>query len=202
MHSIIDASKLLNINCDSKPMGHNCGMLLNINIIDYIINQIKKHNKKSIIIHPSPSGYLLDTHLVKQLFKFNHFIFICSRYEGIDARVISKFNVFEISIGDYILFDGDTSAMVIYNSIIRDRLVKSKAKNNESFNNYLLEYDQFTHPIIYHEQIIPGILKSGNHAKINKWQKINSIQKTIIKRKDLYKKYIKEHFNNSKNDED
>lgn len=197
-HSILDISKSLNINCDTKPMGHNCGMLLSVNIIDNILNKIKIHNKKTIIIHPSPSGYLLNNYLVKQLYKFDHFIFICSRYEGIDSRIISKFNIFEISIGDYILFDGDTSSIVLYNAIIRDRIVKEKAKNNESLNNNLLEYDQFTHPVIYNEYIIPKVLRSGNHKQINNWQKINSIHKTIEKREDLYKIYISKYLNEKK----
>lgn len=196
MHSIIEAGKIINNSCDSKPMGHNCGMLLNTRVTDYIISNIKRHNKKTIIIHPSPSGYLLNTHIVKQLDKFNHFVFICSRYEGIDARIINKFNVFEISIGDYILFDGDTSAIVIYNSIVRDKVVKKKAKRNESFNCCLLEYDQFTHPVMYDKYLIPKVIRSGHHKDIEKWQKINSVQKTITKREDLYTEYIKQNFNN------
>lgn len=178
-------------------MGHNVGMLLNINIMNNIITNINGFkNKKTIIIHPSPSGYLLNTHLVSQLNKFNNFIFVCSRYEGIDARIVRKFNIFEISIGDYILFDGDTAAIVIYNAIIRDIFVKYKAKFNESFNENLLEYDQFTHPVLYEEYIIPPVIRSGHHKEINKWQRINSIQKTITKREDMYKRYINKYYDN------
>jgi tRNA (guanine37-N1)-methyltransferase len=117
-------------------------------------------------------------------------IFLCSRYEGMDARIIQQFNIFEISIGDYILFDGDTSAITIYNAIIRDKMVKKTAKLNESFDNFLLEHDQFTHPKIYLNHLVPEELYGGNHKNILNWQLYNSIKKTLCKRPDLYRMYI------------
>lgn len=175
---------------DSKPFGGGNGCILRYNFIYDLLMHVYGNNLP-FIIHPSPSGYLLDQKKINELSSLENICFINSRYEGIDARVIESFNVFEISIGDYILYDGDTASLVILNSIIRNRFIKPKAKICESYSNNLLEHDQYTKPYSYQLKTVPDILLSGNHEKIESWKLQNSISKTKLKRPDIYVKYNK-----------
>ena len=177
---------------DSKPLGGGQGLILRYDFIYDFLNYIYKQNIP-LIIHPSPSGYILTINMIEKLRYFHHIAFLNTRYEGIDCRVLHNFCVLEISIGDYILYDGDTATFVILNAIVRDRFVKNIAKLCESFDDNLLEYDQYTHPLNYFSSTVPNILLSGNHNKINEWRLKNSLIKTKYVRNDIYVKYKKDN---------
>ena len=183
---------------DGQTYGGKEGMILRFDILYDILSKLNLEN--TVIIHPSASGNTLNNDVVKHLAKHNNFIFICSRYEGIDSRVIKYFNVTEICIGPYILYDGDTSSLVIANCIVRYKYVKKKAHINESFDNYLLEYDQYTKPLSFCGLSVPHELRSGNHKLIQQWKLNNAIQKTIKRNKNLYNLYKQN--NDDKNGKD
>ena len=183
---------------DSKPFGHNKGLILRY---DYIYDLLKLFYKENIpiIIHPSPSGYLFNSKLIQKLSKFKHLVFINSRYEGIDSRIITKFNIIQISIGDYIIYDADAATLVILGAIVRYNFVKESAKLCESLDNNLLEYDQFTYPVTYKDLTVPNVLREGNHKEIQKWQLSNALNKTKNYRYDIYLKYKKQMKTNNEN---
>ena len=119
---------------------------------------------------------------------------LCGRYEGIDQRVIDYYQIQEISIGDYILSGGELGAMVIMDAIIR--LLPSVMGNHdsnaeESFNNNLLEYPQYTRPAIWNDLSVPNVLRSGDHGAINLWRKDRAMELTKSKRPDLWDLYTK-----------
>ena len=203
--SIFDFIKSHNIRIDSKAYGSH-GMLMRFDsftlLYNLYIRSCLRDISKTCFIHPSPSGISFNNEVIRRLVsKHSEFVFLCSRYEGIDARIISYYNFIELSIGDYILYDGDTASMVILNAITRYIFVNKKAKINESFDKDLLEHEQYTKPEIYLNMSIPPVYRTGNHRLINKFNYIRSLFKTSINRNDLYLKYNK--FNrNDKNEKD
>ena len=117
-------------------------------------------------------------------------VLICGHYEGIDERVNDYVDEL-ISVGDYILTGGELGSMVIADSIIRllDGVIANESTIEESFENGLLEYPQYTEPFDYNGKKIPDILYSGNHKAIEKWRKKQSLKLTREYRKDLFDDY-------------
>ena len=157
---------------------------------DYLKNDIKSTNDIKII-YMSPRGFLLNQ---KMSYEFantkNDYIIICGHYEGIDERIIEKYNVLEISIGDYVLTQGELASQVFMDSVIRliDGTIKKESLEFESHTNGLLEYPQYTKPILYDNMKVPEILLSGNHQKIAEYRKMESIRITKKYRPDLLNK--------------
>ncbi|HOR95122.1 MAG TPA: tRNA (guanosine(37)-N1)-methyltransferase TrmD, partial [Spirochaetota bacterium] len=145
------------------------------------------------VLYPSPSGTVLNQDMVKELFHHDSFLFICGQYEGIDQRVINRYVDYEISIGDYVLSGGEYAALVIIDALCRyipGFMSNPESLSDESFENYLLEYPQYTRPREIDGMCVPDILISGNHEKIRQWRLEKSIEKTRATRPDLYRLYI------------
>ena len=190
--SIIDLrefSKDKHKKVDSRPYGGGAGMLISPEPVFNAVKSIKK--KTSKIILTSPSGQPFKQKTAQLLAKETHLIFICGFYEGIDFRINEILVDMEISIGDYILTNGNLAAMVISDAIIR---LKKKVLGNElsakeeSFSENLLEAPQYTRPEIFQGLKVPKVLLSGNHHLIDKWQKKQALARTKALRPDLIKK--------------
>ena len=125
--------------------------------------------------------------MAREYAKCEHIIIICGHYEGIDQRVLQKYNVTEISIGDYVLTGGELPAMVFTDCISRlvDGVISADSIVDESFSSNLLEYDQYTRPAEFEGMRVPDVLLSGNHAEIAKWRAQNSLDNTKRNRPDL-----------------
>ncbi len=183
---------------DFPPVGGGSGMVISPEPLglaidkayDYLKNDIKSTNDIKII-YMSPRGFLLNQ---KMSYEFantkNDYIIICGHYEGIDERIIEKYNVLEISIGDYVLTQGELASQVFMDSVIRliDGTIKKESLEFESHTNGLLEYPQYTKPILYDNMKVPEILLSGNHQKIAEYRKMESIRITKKYRPDLLNK--------------
>lgn len=183
---------------DDTPFGGGAGMVMTCQPLFDAINSVKKENSK--VIYLSPKGETLSQKKVVELSKEEHIVLICGHYEGIDERVIEHFNVEEISIGDYVLTGGELPAMVLIDAVSRyvDGVLSDGSTDEESFSNELLEYPQYTKPRSYMGLEVPEILFSGNHQAIDEWQLNKSIEITKKRRKDLYRKYIKNIENRGK----
>ena len=130
----------------------------------------------------------------KELSKEKSVSFICGHFEGVDERVLSTRNIEEISIGDFILSGGETASLVVLDSILRllpGVLGNEQSKKDESFENGLLEYPQYTKPQIWEEKSVPEVLLSGDHNKIKDWRLSQSEAITRVRRPDLWEKYKK-----------
>ena len=138
----------------------------------------------------SPRGKTYNQKKARELTKEEDIILLCGHYEGIDERV-NKYVDEQISIGDYILTGGELGAMVISDSIIRllDGAIAEESVEEESFENGLLEYPQYTEPYDFNGDKIPDILYSGNHQAIKKWRQKKSLYLTKELRPDLFEKY-------------
>ncbi len=178
--------------CDDSPYGGGTGMVLKPEPLFNAIKSIGK-NSQNFITAMTPAGEKLDQRLVKKLSSEKEIVIICGHYEGIDQRVIDKFVDLEISVGDYILSGGEFASLVLIDAV--SRLIPGFMSNeesvvDESFENHLLEYPQYTRPEIFEDLAVPEVLLSGDHKKIAKWRLGRSLEKTEKARPDLYKKFL------------
>jgi tRNA (guanine37-N1)-methyltransferase len=195
-HNIRDFALDKHKTVDDTPFGGGNGMVLRPDVLSNAIKQTFDFNNP--IIYLSPRGKLFNQDIARSLVSDNKGInLICGRFEGIDERVIEKFNIQEISIGDYILSSGDLAAYVVIDTCIRNipGVFKSKdALQEESFGDseeykYLLEYPQYTRPAVFEGLNVPEILLSGNHKKIDLWRLEKAQEKTRVVRQEIWAKY-------------
>ena len=190
--NIRDAAEDKHKTVDDTPFGGGAGMLLKADILARSIDKNLKDNSR--IFYLSPKGKKFDQKLAKELSKEKSINLICGHFEGVDERLLSTRNIEEISIGDFILSGGESAAVVIIDSILRllpGVLGNDSSKKNESFENGLLEYPQYTKPQIWEEKGVPEVLLSGDHAKIKDWRLSQSEAITRVRRPDLWEKYKK-----------
>lgn len=187
--NIRDFSKDKHKRVDDYPFGGGPGMVMKPEPIYDALLSIK--NEDSYVIYLSPQGNKYNQEMAKMLSNKKHIILLCGHYEGIDNRIIENCVDMELSIGDYVLTGGEIPAMVIVDSIVRllpGVLSSEESYIDESHYNGLLEYPQYTRPREFNGLKVPDILLSGNHEKIDKWRKYQSLRNTYLKRPDLLKK--------------
>ena len=179
---------------DDTPFGGGNGMLLRPDVLATALDKNINYKKNEKIIYLSPRGKKFDQSISKNLSKEKNINIICGHFEGVDQRLLETRNIEEISIGDYILSGGETASYVFLDAIIR--LLPGVIGNqlstlDESFENGLLEYPQYTKPQKWEDKIVPDVLLSGDHAKIKDWRLRQSEDITRRRRHDLWKKYNK-----------
>tara|TARA_B110000438_G_scaffold276473_1_gene298300 strand:- start:2731 stop:3420 length:690 start_codon:yes stop_codon:yes gene_type:complete len=177
---------------DDTPFGGGSGMLLRA---DVLANSLDKNilNKEEPIIYLSPKGKKFDQNYAKKILDKNINI-ICGHFEGIDQRLLETRNIEEVSVGDFILSGGEVGAFVVIDTIVRlipGVLGNSSSLSEETFENYLLEYPQYTKPQKWEKKHVPDVLLSGDHAKIKDWRLSESKGITRRRRPDLWEKYKK-----------
>ena len=190
--NIRDAAEDKHKTVDDTPYGGGSGMLLKADVLAKSLDQNKIEGEK--VIYLSPKGKKFDQNYAQELSNEKSVSFICGHFEGVDERVLSTRNIEEISIGDYILSGGETAAFVVIDSILRllpGVLGNENSRLDESFENGLLEYPQYTKPQIWEEKAVPEVLLSGDHSKIKDWRLSQSEAITRVRRPDLWQKYKK-----------
>ena len=178
---------------DDTPYGGGTGMLLKADVLANALDQKVKKGER--VIYLSPKGKKFDQKLAQDLSKEKSISMICGHFEGVDERVLTTRNIEEISIGDYVLSGGETAALVVLDSILRllpGVLGNDKSSLDETFENGLLEYPQYTKPQIWEEKSVPEVLLSGDHSKIKDWRLSQSEAITRDRRPDLWQKYKKD----------
>lgn len=151
--------------------------------------------RRTRVIYVTPQGATFHQKMARDMAQEEDLIFLCGHYEGIDERVLEEIVTDEVSIGDYVLTGGELPAMVMIDAIAR--LVPGVLHNTdsavtESFHGGLLEYPQYSRPEIWHDRRVPAILLSGDHAKVDAWRLEQSIERTRVRRPDLYEMYCRE----------
>ena len=191
--NIRDAATDKHRTVDDTPYGGGTGMLLKPDVLAKSLdNKIKKGER---VFYLSPKGKKFNQELAQDLSKEKSISLICGHFEGVDERVLTTRNIEEISIGDYVLSGGETAALVVLDSILRllpGVLGNEKSSIDETFENGLLEYPQYTKPQIWEEKSVPEVLLSGDHAKIKDWRLSQSEAITRDRRPDLWQKYKKD----------
>ena len=190
--NIRDSAKDKHKTVDDTPFGGGSGMLLKPDVLAKSIDQNYKVGER--IFYLSPKGKKFNQKLAKELSMEKSINLICGHFEGVDERILTTRNIEEISIGDFILSGGETAAFIVIDSILRllpGVLGNDKSKIDESFENGLLEYPQYTKPQIWEKKSVPEVLLSGDHAKIKDWRLSQSEAITRDRRPDLWQKYKK-----------
>jgi len=190
--NIRDAAEDKHKTVDDTPYGGGSGMLLKADVLAKSLDQNKVEGER--VIYLSPKGKKFDQNYAQELSNEKSVSFICGHFEGVDERVLSTRNIEELSIGDYILSGGETAAFVVIDTILRllpGVLGNENSSMDESFENGLLEYPQYTKPQIWEEKSVPEVLLSGNHNKIKDWRLSQSEAITRDRRPDLWQKYKK-----------
>lgn len=175
---------------DDTPCGGGAGMIMRPDVLG---RAIEANHTRGRIIYMSPKGRPLTQKLVHELSREEELTIVCGRFEGIDERVIEAYNVEEISIGDYILTGGEQAAQIMLDAVVRllpGVLGNEASLEDESFENFLLEYPQYTRPTEWEGRSIPEVLLSGHHRKIADWRREQAEIATKAKRPDLFKKYL------------
>ena len=177
---------------DDTPYGGGSGMLLKADVLAKSLDENKNENER--VLYLSPKGKKFDQNLAKELANEKSLSIICGHFEGVDERILSTRKIEEISIGDYVLSGGESAAYVVIDSILRllpGVLGNENSKLDETFENGLLEYPQYTKPQIWEEKAVPDVLLSGDHNKIKHWRLSQSEAITRVRRPDLWEKYKK-----------
>jgi tRNA (guanine37-N1)-methyltransferase len=173
---------------DDTPSGGGAGMVLKADILAKAIDTIAPESDPRPRILMSPRGKPLTQQRAHELAVGPGVVIVCGRFEGVDQRVIDSRQLEEISIGDYVLAGGEVAAMVLLEAVVRlipGVLGALDSRDEESFENGLLEYPHYTRPQVFEDREIPAVLTSGDHKKIAKWRAEQSLELTRARRPDL-----------------
>mgnify|MGYP003689139969 CR=1 FL=1 len=190
--NIRDAATDKHKTVDDTPYGGGTGMLLKADVLANSLDQNVKKGER--IFYLSPKGKIFDQKLAQDLSKEKSISLICGQFEGVDERVLTTRNIEEISIGDYVLSGGETAALVVLDSVLRllpGVLGNDKSSVDETFENGLLEYPQYTKPQIWEEKSVPEVLLAREESQIKDWRLSQSEAITRDRRPDLWEKYKK-----------
>ena len=178
---------------DDTPYGGGVGMLMRPDVVAKSLDA--NLDEKETVYYLTPKGKIFNQDIAKDIVKKNKVNILCGHFEGIDQRVLDSRNVEEISIGDFILSGGEMASFIILDSVLRlipGVLGNVNSTKDESFENGLLEYPQYTKPQIWEKLNVPDILLSGDHNKIKSWRLSQSEAITRHRRPDLWQKYKKD----------
>lgn len=155
------------------------------------LQSIERIGEKRRVILLTPQGIRFEQSVAWELSRMDQLVLICGRYEGVDERIRKGYVDLEISIGDYVLTGGELPAMIVADAVTRlipGVLGGEKSNLEDSFEEGLLEYPHYTRPRIFQNEEVPEVLLSGDHEKIRKWRRAESIRRTLQKRPDLLEK--------------
>ena len=188
--NIRDFSDNKHNKADDYPFGGGAGMVM---MPQPIMDAVKSIASPGKMIYMSPRGKVLNEEMIRSLAKEEEITILCGHYEGVDQRVLDKFGVEEVSIGDYVVTGGELPAMVLVDATARfipGVLGSEESIEGESIYTGLLEHDQYTQPRDYEGEEVPEVLLNGNHQLIDLWRYENSLRKTKANRPDLFAKYV------------
>lgn len=173
---------------DDRPYGGGDGMVMKPGPIVRALQSVERVDGECRVVLLTPQGIRFQQSVAWELSRMDQLILICGRYEGVDERVRAGYVDLEISIGDYVLTGGELAAMVVADAVIRlvpGALGGERSNREDSFEEGLLEYPHYTRPRIFEGKEVPPVLLSGDHGKIRKWRRAESIRKTLENRPDL-----------------
>lgn len=178
---------------DSIPYGGGDGMVLSPITFEKAFNTLSKEEKKMRKIYFSPRGRQFTQKDFANICASNGITMLCGRYEGVDQRILDDYGFEEFSIGDFVLMGGEVAAMVAIEGCVRlipDVVGNEGSIKADSFQQYLLEHNQYTRPQVFHGREVPSVLSSGNHAAISEFRTEQSKKITMKHRPDVWGKYV------------
>ena len=173
---------------DDRPFGGGEGMVMKPGPILRAVESIDRTKDRSQVLLLTPQGRTFDQPMAWELSRMEQIILICGRYEGVDERIRASSVDLELSIGDYVLSGGEMAAMVVMDAVSRlvpGVLGGETSAQEDSFEDGLLEYPQYTRPRVFKNMEVPAVLLSGDHEKIRVWRRTESLKRTLERRPDL-----------------
>ena len=186
IHDLRDYTHDRHRTVDDRPFGGGPGMLMKPEPLFEAVEALR--GEKTRVILTSPAGRPFRQQIARELAAEEHLLLVCGSYEGFDERVRQGLADDEISIGDYVLTNGALPAMVIIDAVTRllpGVLGDDESSPDESFSGCLLEYPQYTRPAEFRGMKVPGVLRSGDQAAIEKWRREQATVQTSQRRPDL-----------------
>ena len=186
---------------DDKPFGGGAGMVMRPDIVDLALQKaVNQVDDQRPIIYLTPRGCPLDQARVRDLADGPGAILLCGRFEGVDQRVLDAWQAEDVSVGDYVLSGGEPAALVLLDAVVRllpGVLGAAESLSEESFESGLLEYPQYTRPASWtdrqgNERLVPDVLTSGHHGRVEQWRREQAEQITRERRPDLWQRYAKQ----------
>ncbi len=175
---------------DDRPYGGGEGMIMKPGPIYRALKSVERKDGRSPVILLSPQGKRFNQSIAWEMSGWDQLILICGRYEGVDERIRLTSIDLELSVGDYILSGGELGAMVIIDAVARlipGVLGGERSSLEDSFEDGLLKYPQYTRPRTFQGREVPEVLLSGDHEKIRVWRRKESLRRTVERRPDLLK---------------
>ena len=171
---------------DDTAYGGGPGMVLKVEPVFAAYESLPKGPKRAVVL--SPAGRRLDRDLVNEFAREEQLVLICGRYEGVDERVVEGLPAEEVSIGDYVLSGGEVPALVVIEAVTRlipGVIGRAESIQRDSFETGMLDHPHYTRPIEFRGMTVPEVLRSGDHAAIEKWRREAALAKTRKNRPDL-----------------
>jgi len=171
---------------DDEPYGGGPGMVMKAEPLFAAVEALGPDRGRTILL--SPAGRRLDRDLVHELAVEPHLVLICGRYEGVDERVVEGLPAEELSIGDYVLSGGELPALVVLEAVARlipGVIGNQESHERDSFEDGLLDHPHYTRPAEFRGMAVPEVLRSGDHAAVERWRREASLEKTRRNRPDL-----------------
>lgn len=188
IHNIRDYALDRHRMTDDRPFGGGEGMVMKPEPLAACLKAAGTEGCSSRVILLSPKGERFNQQRAQRLAGYDHLIFICGRYEGVDERFRDKYVDEELSIGDYVLTGGELAALVIADAVCRllpGVLGCEDSATNDSFSCGLLKHGQYTRPRVFEGEAVPDILLSGDHAAIGRYRLLESVRLTLERRPEL-----------------
>lgn len=173
---------------DDYPYGGGPGMVMKPEPVHAAVEDLRSRDgSDTLVVFMTPAGRRFDQSVARELSAHRHVVFVCGRYEGFDQRCVKDGDM-ELSIGDYVLTGGELPAMVVIDAVVRllpGVLGDCESSVDESFSEGLLEYPQYTRPAEFAGRFVPEVLLSGDHGRIARWRREQSLRRTVRVRPDL-----------------
>lgn len=184
-------------NVDDTPAGGGAGMVLRADVVASALEEachgLPPDREKAPIIYLSPRGKRFDQAMARKWAAADGVVMICGRFEGVDQRVLDRFEIEEVSLGDFVMTGGEIAAQAMIDATVRllpGVLGNADSAVEESFSDGLLEHPQYTRPNVWAGRPIPEVLTSGNHGAIEKWRREQSLEITRARRPELYEAWL------------
>jgi len=188
MTDIRDYARGPHRNTDDRPFGGGDGMVMKPGPLYRALASVPRTDVGSVVILLTPQGEPFTQKMAWELSEYEQLILVCGRYEGIDERIRELTIDRELSVGDYVLSGGELGALIVMDAVSRlipGVLGGARSNKEDSFEDGLLEYPQYTRPRVFLDEEVPEVLLSGNHEKIRLWRRTQSLKRTLEKRPDL-----------------
>ena len=184
-HDLRSGATGVHRSVDDSPFGGGAGMVL---MPEPLFAAVEQVGPPRPLLFLGPAGRRFDQNVARELSELDGFSLLCGRYEGVDARVVEHLCDDEISLGDFVLNGGEVAAMAVVEAVARlvpGVMGNTTSAEDESFSDGLLEYPQYTRPASFRGWDVPAVLRSGDHGRIARWRRAQSIARTVAVRPDL-----------------